>query len=357
METKLTSRKMLRIAGAILFFALIFFLTTSVFPLTANPQGSDSTTPIPLTDMGNQTYLGFEGGLYPGETNKMPEAHRLEGLARASEIQPLDINGKPDPNGKTIFLSIGLSNTTQEFCNRSQQEIFQCNPWTLMGRAEQSDQVDHEHLVIVNGARSGQVAEEWVSPKNANYKRILRQHLQPQGLSEQQVQVIWLKLANSDPTASLPDENADAYLLTAQLGDVLRTLQTRYPNLKMVFLSSRIYGGYGEDVNPEPFAYETGFAVKWVIEAQINQLLGGEINPKAGDLSYDTVAAWIIWGPYLWANGSTPRSDGLTWELQDFRDDGIHPSRTGEEKVGELLFQFFANSPFTQAWFLSPNDD
>jgi hypothetical protein len=353
MEAKVTSRKMVRIGGAIILFALILLLTTSVFPLNGNTQGNDSNTSIPLTDMGDRTYLGFEGGLYPGGINEMPEAHRLEGLARASNIQPLDTGGKPDPNGKTILLSIGLSNTTQEFCNRGQQEIFQCNPWTLMGRAEQSPQVDHEHLMIVNGAKSGQVAEEWVSPDSPNYKRILQDHLLPQGLSEGQVQIIWLKLANSDPTTSLPAPDADAYLLLAQLGDVLRALHSNYPDLKMVFISSRIYGGYGDGINPEPFAYETGFAVKWLIEAQINQMRDGIVDPKTGDLNYTTVAPWIAWGPYLWANGSTPRNDGLKWELQDFRQDGIHPSRTGEEMVGELLFQFFITSPFTQDWFLT----
>ena len=56
--------------------------------------------------------------------------------------------------------------------------------------------VNHDELVIVNGARGGQSAALWDSPNDMNYNRIDQTRLQPLGLSEAQVQAVWVKVAN-----------------------------------------------------------------------------------------------------------------------------------------------------------------
>ena len=57
------------------------------------------------------------------------------------------------------------------------------------------------------------------------------------------------------------------------------------------------------------------------------------------------------WGPYLWADGTTPRSDRLTWRRDDFEDDGTHPSTAGQTMVAELLMTHFLTAPATRGWF------
>ncbi len=312
------------------------------------------TARVPLNELLNgATYQGFTGGLYPNGSNTMPSAHFQAGSASAAAIRPLDVAGNPSPSGKYVLMSIGMSNTTQEFCSQSSAEP--CGSWTFMGKAAADATVNKTTLAIVNGARGGQTAASWDSPTDLNYDRIRDEVLTPKGLSEKQVQILWLKVANAGPTVSLPNANADAYQLKASIGAILRAAKVRYPNLKQAFLSSRIYAGYATvALNPEPYAYESGFAAKWLIEAQIRQTLQGTIDPLAGDLSYNSGAApWVAWGPYPWANGLTRRSDGLVWEQANFEADGTHPGQSGENKVATLLMNFFKNSTHTRCWFLS----
>jgi hypothetical protein len=137
------------------------------------------------------------------------------------------------------------------------------------------------------------------------------------------------------------------------MGDIVRAMKVRYPNLRLVFLSSRIYAGYASTaLNPEPYAHESGFAVKWLIEAQINQMAGGPPHAIAGNLDYGSVAPWVGWGPYLWADGLMARSDGLIWECADLsQNDGTHPSASGVAKVGLMLLAFMLDSEYASPWF------
>ena len=325
---------------------------------SAPPPGGGGPPPaaqtVPLNDLGSGCYLGFTGGLYPNGSNAVPAQHNTAGLARANAIQPLDVNGNPSPIGIYVLLSIGMSNTTQEFC--SQNSDLPCDPWTFMGQAAADPSVNHMTLAIVNGAMGGRSADRWVSPTLPDYDRVRDTKLIPQGLSERQVQVVWLKVADAGPTSALPSAHADAYLLEMEIANILRALKVRYPNLRMVFASSRIYGGYATTtLNPEPYAYESGFSVKWAIQAQIDQIQNGGnvVDIRAGDLNYNIVAPWVGWGPYLWANGTSPRSDGLVWQRADLESDGTHPSQSREQKVGTLLLNFFKTSPYTRCWFVT----
>src|SRR5688500_6298694 len=82
----------------------------------ASCEGDSSTMQVPITDLGG-CYLSYGGGLYPNGLNTLPDPHLAAGLSAASSIMPLDVNGQPSANGKYVMLAIGMSNTTQEFCD------------------------------------------------------------------------------------------------------------------------------------------------------------------------------------------------------------------------------------------------
>jgi hypothetical protein len=329
-----------RVRVAILHCILVVWCTAIDTPcvLAVNPTGF-----VPINDLGTNLYLGqYQGGLYPGGSNVLPATHAQVGISRASAVVPRDVTGNPSPTGKYVFLSIGMSNTTQEFS-------------TFMPLAAANANVNHTSLKLVDGAAGGQTAGTWDSPTDTNYDRVRDQELTPLGLSEAQVQVAWVKVANAQPSVSLPNANADANTLVQQMGGISRALRTRYPNIQQIFFSSRIYAGYASSqLNPEPYAYESGFAVKRVIGAQIAQMDGAAQDTLAGDLNYNTTVPWMAWGPYLWADGTNPRSDGLTWLSTDLSSDGTHPSTQGRQKVANMLMDFFSTSPQTQNWFTVP---
>jgi hypothetical protein len=141
-----------------------------------------------------------------------------------------------------------------------------------------------------------------------------------------------------------------AQILSSEMEIIARILKAKYPYLKIAYWSSRIYAGYATTtLNPEPFAYESGFAVKWLIEKQINgdtTLAFTGAKPKA---------PWLAWGPYLWADGMTPRQDGLIWACNDFQNDGTHPAPAGRTKVANLLLSFFKTESTAASWFLKKN--
>lgn len=349
---------MLRQTEYVLFLAL-------ASPITAALPGCDSTgveqpppptsDPVSLIDLTGGIYKGFKGGLYP-DGNEPPPDHTAFGANMARAIEPVGANGQPDPAGKVVLLSISMSNATQEWCHPSSHGgagAEPCNAWTLMGQAARDPAVEHDKLVLANGAQGGMSLELWDSPNEANYDRVRDEVLPAFGVTEAQVQVIWMKVAlqNESTRPALPDPNADAYVEEATIGDVMRSLVVRYPNLHQVFFTSRIYAGYGAPTenSPEPYAYETGFATKWAIEAQIEQRSSGTVDAEAGDLG---AVPFMAWGPYLWAPGVVPRSDGLVWPREYFDGDGIHPSALGEERVASHLLAFFKESPFTLCWFL-----
>lgn len=320
----------------IVFSSLIFILSISCKknnPLNGNDKIKQINTSRPLTDFGSATYHGFQGGLYPNGSNQRPVGHNTAGLAIAKSIKPLSRSGAIDEaNGKIVWMSIGMSNTTQE-----------TQPFlSLM----QNYSEKNPKLVLIDGAQGGQDINA-INSLTASYWNTVSNRLETANSTASQVQIIWFKEAEVQPKdtsfASYPDALKNKYK------SVMQILKVKFPNLKLVYLSSRIYAGYATTKqNPEPFAWYNGWTVKRLIEDQING------DPKLMYSGDTRSSAWLSWGPYLWANGKTPRNDGLIWLPSDYEADGTHPSTTGRDKVAQMLFNFFTTDETTTPWFLKP---
>ena len=291
----------------------------------------DSTGLIPLTDLGAGKYKGEQGGLYPNGSNTLPAAHLAAGIAIAKKIQPLDRAGRPAPDGKIVLMGVGMSNTTQE----SRSFIF-------LAKAHASE--INPSVLIVDGAQGAQTAALIARPE-ARYWSTPMARLEEAGATAAQVQAVWLKEADAMPKEAFPIE---VKKMQAELLSIVHILHDKFPNLRVIYCSSRIYAGYAAGpLNPEPHAYESGFAFKWLIADQIAG------NPE---LNYDPAkgavrAPWLAWGPYLWADGIKGRKDGWIWKREDLGPDGTHPSMKGREKVAQLLLSFFEKDATAGAWF------
>jgi hypothetical protein len=294
----------------------------------------DTSRLKPLTELGTEKYQGFEGGLYPGGKNERPKAHEAAGLALAGKVRPLNADGKPDPLGKIVLLSVGMSNTQQVF--------------SAFKQLADADTNKNSQVVIVNGAVGGMTAaaiQDPASKSGAKYWATVDERLRTAGVTRAQVQAVWIKQADAGPTQGFPRY---AKTLQAELTRIVQLLPGRFPNVKLAYLSSRTYAGWATTrLNPEPYAYESGFSVRWLIEDQLKGDPALNFDPDKGPVR----APWLSWGPYLWANGSTKRADGFSYEPTDFAGDGTHPSTAGQRKVARRLLQFFKNDPTTRPWF------
>jgi lysophospholipase L1-like esterase len=171
--------------------------------------------------------------------------------------------------------------------------------------------------------------------------------LKSAGVSHEQVQVAWIKLANARPSGELHEHGKE---LEQDTRTVLANLTKHFPNLRIAYLGSRIYGGYADgELNPEPYAYEGAFVVRWLIQNQTNA--DTELNDDVAQAEVNSPL--LLWGPYLWSDGMTPRkSDGQIWQRSDLVNDGTHPSDSGRQKVADQLLDFFKTDPDTQTWFV-----
>lgn len=309
-----------------------------------------------LTDLGQRTYRGFEGGLYPGGRNTPPRSYLDAGLSAAGRVRPLAPNGRPSPSGRIGLVSIGMSNTSREFIGfvrvaaRDRALIpgaLQRQPRAALGQqslgpvreSEASLSLDASHVVLVNGAVPNFDAELMLQSE-ATYLKDVDTKLADAGVTPDQVQAAWIDEAIANEHEPFP---LDARHLQRDLNAIIAMVAAHFPNLRLVYVSSREYAGYAiprQRINPEPYAYESGFAVKWAV---------------AGKMADPRTRPWVAWGPYTWADGTHPRSDGLTWSCADFQRDGTHPSAQGTEKVGRMLLRFFTTDSTARTWFDTPS--
>ncbi len=290
----------------------------------------DTTGFIPLYDLTTDRYLGFSGGKYPNGLNDIPKQHFEEGITSAGKVQPLNTFGETDlDNGKIGFLILGYS--TAAMTGRFVKSIYE-------------SQTDNKQLEIIIGAQGGLDLNAMIDT-NEKYWLSVDSILQTKQTSSEQIQLIWLSTGDIKTYKnSFPEQ---CYLQIEKYKQVLQLIKTRYPNIKIVFLSDRTYAGYiGENANGpkelmEPTAYYSGWTIKWLIEKQIKSELG---------YTADSIP-FIDWGPSLWTDGTKGNKKGYTWNCDDAAKGGIHSSSKGRMKEAALVFLYFKNHPYTKQLF------
>ena len=299
---------------------------------------------VPLSEMSaTDRYHGEDGGLYGQGQNTPPKDHLNAAITASGQIGPLDRTGRPSPQGKIGVVSIGMSNTAIHWR-------------AVMKRAEESSDIA-ENIVFIQGARGGMDAHDWAVPdQRLRSDRpdpwvALDRALRRADVSAAQVQAAWMMHARRS-VARLGAFPKHAETLTDDMAAIVRRAKVKFPNLRIIYLSNRIYAGYATTTqNPEPYAYENSFSVRWLIQKQI----AGDPDLNWSEQQGAIRAPVLLWGPDLWANGDRPRrSDGLAWLPDDFKaKDHMHPADQGAyRKSAPLILGFFKRDPTTREWFL-----
>ncbi|MEQ1831404.1 MAG: hypothetical protein ABL921_35990, partial [Pirellula sp.] len=306
-------------------------------PSNQNPPGNPSVGRNsvgfkPLTEMSaDDRYQGEDGGLYGGGQNELPASLNALLKIETAKIVSRDAQGNPAPDGKIGLVSISMSNATQEFSKFKQLADADANK--------------SPNVAVVDCAQGGQTMARWADRSGACWTEADRR-LQAAHISREQVQVVWIKLANAGPRGELNEHGKE---LQRDTRTVLKHLTKHFPNLRVAYLGSRIYGGYADgQLNPEPFAYEGAYVVRWLIQSQMQADPNLNFDASKGEVK----SPLLVWGPYFWSDGTIPRkSDGQVWDRSDFVGDGTHPSDSGRKKVAEQLLRFFKTDAHAHSWF------
>lgn len=160
----------------VLYFAA-FIITTLGGASYAQNCNRNTTGLPPISDLGTGFYQGLQGGLYPAGQNTRPAGHDAAGITIADQIVPLDADGNVDlTSGKIVLMSIGMSNTRQEFDSLET---------AAAAYADKNPQV-----VLVNGAQDGKDIDMIIRPGDTFWANAM-DSLASAGVTDRQVQVIW----------------------------------------------------------------------------------------------------------------------------------------------------------------------
>lgn len=328
----------------------IFYLPAIAILLSISPSvmqaqlncANDSTGYIPLIDLGAGFYDGtWQGGLYDGGFNTPPNSHLNNGLKISKKLKPLDTLGAVNyEDGKIVLAGFGASTVGGPFNHMIQlmKDYTDLNP--CMQAVNAANGSDGVNAMVIDSV------DYW------EYIRIYK--LGEKGLTPNQVQVGWLMHSSRiDSNGSDIDSYVDSLVLRFQIA--IQAMFYEYPNLKILYISGFPYGGYADPMKAlyhvikEPSSYHQNFAMKEIISEQIHN------DPDFKYKGPGKVAPYMVWGPYLWADGVNPRSDGLTWNCEaDYAEDGggYHMTNEGKDKMANILLDFFRTDTISEIWFM-----
>lgn len=316
---------------------VLFCLALGLMVVPAHAQkycNRKSTGWKPLSDLAGQTFRGFTGGKY-STGNTRPSLQRQRALEQAQKIKPLDTAGNYHPGGSVVFAAIGASNPATEF----NQFMAYADTFRYLNPT----------LQLVNTCIGGTGIQKMNAINDAYWSQAAKK-LKDLGFTFKQVQIVWIEQEHT--------QNADTAFPAAPLSliedyrQLLSVVRQLFPNVQMVYLNQRAYAGY-VDTTPGrigkglhfPRDYYNGWAIKWLIEKQLN-------NEQGFRYQSPEEIPFVDWAESFWADGSVPRNDGLYYDcMTDFGGDGLHLSLAGEQKTGGILFNYFKQDSIARLWF------
>lgn len=290
------------------------------------------TTTIPLNDLGKGTFYGYQGGLFPGGSNKIPASDYSTDLSRVCKnIQPLDTFGNISRTGKITFISLGGSTGGHNM--RQLKAQTEGNPLT------------NQSLLLLN-CDNGKRTASLNSQRNPNdpYWDHVTQILNGGAhSSHRQVQIIYVEADDSSKLdITFPNR---ALKVKDDLKACLQVYKQKFPNLKIVYLEARTRTfGNQQLFNREPSPYYFGWACKWIIEDQINGVPGTQYKGK------NAVVPMVTWGFYQWADSLPRKTDGFYWRQSETRD-GLHATDIGQDTLATRFQNFLLTDKYAKNWY------
>ena len=266
------------------------------------PAGADVTQPFPID-------RGDDAGT-PGTYKGLPLRLVDNGAPAVAAV-----------DGVIGLVCVGMSNANQE-----------CSDFIQRVRTSFAAEVNPA-VRVVNCAVGGHAIERWndTAFDDRLWDDCVTRKLAQAGVRADQVRVIWHKAANQFTTLSngaakpvYPDPASDYHVFIANLTTFAGRVRAKFPSVQAVYVTSRSYGGFsGGPSRGEPLSYEEGHALNtWLRQ---NRTLQG---------------VWYGWGPYIWAPdcaSGVRNGGGVCYVRDDYVEDGVHPSASGEAKVSGLL--------------------
>lgn len=303
----------------------------------------DALTPglIPLNDLGAGFFEGYQGGFYPmGQLTEAPMSqHFKKGRSFAKGIQPLNASGAVDfDNGVVLMAGFGPS-----------VPLHLVDSLISIVHNNSDGYITNPCFDLINLCVGGRGLDFAVGPDSDRYWDSIENKLISTGYNINQLQIGWMYF-NAKYDSLNPIEFPEHALAVKEDYKIwLQQCKERFPNMKIVLVSGRHYGGYCDTTIEqlpaagEPASYYNNFTVKWLIEDQIN---------NEPDLKYTGPAAivpYINWGPYFWTNGAIPRiTDGRNYPCSKFSDDGLHLTDPTNHEDADYMMQYLYNSEYAK---------
>lgn len=305
---------------------------------------NDSTGLIPLNDLGTGFYEGFQGGLYPLGTNVEDpvSTHYKKGKTFAKNLKPLDASGNINyDNGVVLMAGYGPSlpgqimNKFVPIVRDSLDGAYHTNPC----------------FDAINLCVGGKGLNSAIGSSSDIYWESIEEKVIEKGYTTAQVQVGWMYFNDKfDSLAPEPTFPETPEQITADLITYLHLLMDHFPNMKIMYVSGRHYGGFADtlleqyNAISEPSSYWNNFSVKWLIEKQINS------DPSLKYFGANIRAPFLTWGPYFWVDGNNPRlTDGVQYQCDEFNpEDGYHLIDSMYDVEARKLLDVFYTSTFSK---------